>query len=343
TDIPANSDSTRLAMNGGKMNFFYRNPFAVQGGHDVSDSEYSAAEMADYWTYANKFGLADHFFSTIASQSFPNHLVLMSGQNAGGVIDNPYNNGHVNSWGCDAPAGTTVRTYHKGRLKQVFPCFTAKTLTSEADKAGISWKFYSAPPNEAAYVWSTLDAFKNVRYSSRWASNVVPYTNFSSDIQSGKLPALSWLTTVFPYSEHPPSSECVGQNWTVTQVNSIMNSPLWKSTAIIIVWDDYGGFYDHVAPPFQTLYSLGPRVPALVISPFSRAGRVSHVYMDFRSIVKFIETQYKLPHMMSYNRGVHSIGAMLNVHQKPLAPVVLPQLTCPKSSTVHPTSVNGLW
>ena len=269
-DIVGNSQSTRLAIDGGRMNMFDKLPGAIQYGQDIADSQYGPSQMADYWTYARKFELADHFFSTIASQSFPNHLVLVSGTNLGGVIDNPHVNAGVSSWGCDAIKGTTVTTYSHGATKDAFPCFQAKTLADEATAAGISWRYYAAPPVQVAYAWSTLHAIKNVRYSSQWDTNVVPYQNFASDVQSGHLPALSWLSTTFADSEHPGASECVGENWTVQQINTVMRSPEWKSTVVVVLWDDYGGFYDHVAPPDERAYALGPRVPALVISPFSR-------------------------------------------------------------------------
>ena len=87
---------------------------------------------------------------------------------------------------------------------------------------------------------------------------------------------------------------------------SVNRNGLWWSTAIILTWDDFGGFYDHVAPPRQGTYALGPRVPMLVISPFTKQG-VFHGQLDFRSITKFVESNFSLPHLMKYNRGVTSM------------------------------------
>ncbi|HEV3311157.1 MAG TPA: alkaline phosphatase family protein [Chloroflexota bacterium] len=339
-DLIPSSAATRVAINGGKMNLFSDIPGAKLTGKDLADTQFGPAQMADYWTYARKFGLADRFFSTLASNSMPNHLVLVSGTNLGGVIDNPSRN---SSWGCDSPAGSVVPVYVNSKIQLKFPCFQGKTLADEANAASISWKYYAAPKGGLGYLWSTFDAVRHIRYSSQWATNVVPYTSFSRDAASGTLPALSWLTSSFALSEHPAASECAGENWTVKQINAIMSGPDWASTAIILTWDDFGGFYDHVAPPRETHYSLGPRVPTLLISPFSKRG-IYHGQLDFRSIIKYVEDQYALPHLMSYNRHVNSLSGMVDEHQTPIAPTSLPMLTCPKSSsrkqsrTLTPTS-----
>lgn len=330
-DLLGTSEATRLAINGGKMNLFDKVPDAIQNGKDIADTEYPPSEMADYWKYAKKFALADHFFSTLASSSFPNHLELVSGTNVGGVIDNPYAKGSVSSWGCDAAKRTLVPVYVNSQRKLAFPCFKAKALVDEANAAGVSWKYYAAQRGQLGYVWSTLDAIKHIRHSPQWTTNVVPFDNLMQDVQSGNLPALSWVTTGLTDSEHPGSSECTGQNWTVQQINAIMASKEWSSTVILVTWDDYGGFYDHVAPPRESIYSLGPRVPLLVISPFSRSGTY-HGQLDHRSIIKFVETEYHLPHIMHYDRYLSGLGGMLNTSQKPKAPIDLPLLQCPSSN-----------
>src|SRR5690242_1089314 len=77
-----------------------------------------------------------------------------------------------------------------------------------------------------------------------------PWQWFGSDVSQGYLPSISWITPPFDESDHPGGpSLCAGENWTARMVNTVMRSPLWKSTAIVIVWDDFGGFYDHVTPP----------------------------------------------------------------------------------------------
>jgi phospholipase C len=112
-----------------------------------------------------------------------------------------------------------------------------------------------------------LDAIKHIRFGPLWKTNVVRDTTFIKDVQSGHLPQVSWLVTNALESDHPPASICLGENWTVRQINAVMKSRYWKDTAIFLTWDDFGGFYDHVAPPHLDYISLGPRVPTIVISP----------------------------------------------------------------------------
>ena len=154
----------------------------------------------------------------------------------------------------------------------------------------------------------------------------------------GKLPAISWLASDLIYSDHPPESICEGEAWDVEKINEIMKSPIWNSTVIVVLWDDFGGFYDHVAPPIsKEWYSYGPRVPAIVISPYA-TNAVYHGQLSFNSIVKFVEQQFNLPHLMKYDRNINSIGQMINTSQKPIAPLVLsPNLNCPTATGTSPT------
>jgi len=125
---------------------------------------------------------------------------------------------------------------------------------------------------------------------------VVTDDDFLVDLEKGVLPAVSWLVPDVEVSEHPAAgSMCAGENWTVEIVNAIMRSPEWRHTAIVITWDDFGGFYDHVPPPHVDLYGLGPRVPMLLISPWARQGFVAGELLEFSSVLKMIETIWGLP------------------------------------------------
>jgi phospholipase C len=320
--------TTESAIDGGKMDRFYQIPEAIEAGRDDADSQFRRKQVIDYWQYASHFALADHFFSTVAGPSFPNHLVLVSGQ-SGGVIDNPNTNTSPRIWGCDAPSGATVPVELSGSVGRVPPCFDMPTLADEANKQGVSWKYYAPSAGQNGYLWSAFDAVRHIRYSPQWSTNVAPPTTFDGDVAADKLPAISWLVAPHNYSDHPGSSMCQGIDWTVARINAIMRSSLWTSTAIILTWDDYGGFYDHVPPPTIGPYELGPRVPMLVISPYARAGRVYSGRLDMRSILTFVESRFHLPRLMQYDRGHAFIGPMLNFKQKPLAPVVLPAQGCP--------------
>ena len=266
-DIGHDSNYATRAVAGGQMNGFHLIPGAHQHGVDVADSQYTQSQIPLYWQYAQHFGLADHFFSTILGPSFPNHLVLIQG-NADSVINNPTNGGSNAStsgaataiWGCDAPKSFTVAVFKGGKVSKVRPCFNSKTIADEANSVGLNWRYYAPPRGQRGYVWSAFDAIKHIRDSGFWKLNVFPTQQFTTDMQGANVAAINWLVPPFNQSEHPPSSECAGENWTVQQINAIMQSSVWKSSVIILTWDDFGGFYDHVVPPFSGASSMGPRV-----------------------------------------------------------------------------------
>lgn len=329
-DIAHGGTTALTAVDGGKMDKFYLIPHAWQDGKDVSDSEFWQAQIPAYYAYATHYELADHMFSNVLAPSFPNHIALVAGQSYN-LIDNPRHYGRKLTWGCDGSTTSRAPTFSHGKKGELFPCFNARELTTEADQAGASWRYYAASIGHFGYVWSALDAYREVRDSSEWRTNIETPSRFIHDVSAGRLPAIAWLTPPLKYSEHPPESECLGENWTVRQINAVMRSPNWKSTVIVVLWDDFGGFYDHVAPPSEGRYRLGPRVPGIIISPFSRAHTVDHRIYDFSSIVKFVEKRYHLPHLSRYDRSIASLGDSLDLHQKPLAPMILKPNTCPNS------------
>jgi phospholipase C len=207
------------------------------------------------------------------------------------------------------------------------PCFDFTTITDEADRAHVSWRYYASQPGTYGYVWAALDAIRHVRFSQDWARADIPSERFASDVAHGNLAAITWLTPDLPQSEHPPASMCVGQNWTVDQINAVMKSPLWSSTAIIVTWDDFGGFYDHLTPPAVNELMYGPRVPALVISPYARPRTVDHTQYDFTSVLRFIEDLFRLPHLTP--RHSTSLISAFDLHQRPLPVKLLKHEACP--------------
>jgi phospholipase C len=328
TDIYHSGDNGIVAVNTGKMNGFYKEKAAIQNGKDVADSQYTQKQIPNYFKYASTYSIADHFFSTILGASFPNHLVLVAGQSAN-AVDNVNRMGKKpDAWGCDSNKAARVTTYTNGKLGSTYPCFGITSIADEANAAHVSWKYYDSPIGQPSFIWSSFDALKKVRYSSQWKTNVVAPTHFAGDLKSGHLAAITWLIPNMTVSEHPNMSECVGENWTVQQINSIMSSRYWKNTAIFLTWDDYGGFYDHVAPPRKTPYELGPRVPFLVISPYAKTHFVSHQTFDFRSVMKYLEQTFNLPAKMKYDRSVASVASMLNTSQKPAPAKLLTPTSC---------------
>jgi phospholipase C len=329
-DLGHSGNSVLAAMDGGKMDRFYRVYLSIQNGIDVADSEYWPAQVPTYYAYARDFALADHFFSTVPAASYPNHLVTVTGQ-----WHNTYRNPMIPeygfySWGCDADPRTYVPEWYHHVSGDARPCFNMPTITDEANDAHVSWRYYAPVAGTFGYIWSALDGIRHVRYGPQWSTHVVPTPQFLDDVRAGHLPAISWLVSDLATSDHPPTSICAGQNWVAEELNAVMKSKYWKSTAIIMTWDDFGGFYDHVRPPVVSGHWLGPRVPTVVISAYSRPHFIDHTQYDFRSILKYVEQTFTLPHVAVYDRSVHSIRGMFNYQQAPLAPAVMPALRCNK-------------
>jgi phospholipase C len=122
--------------------------------------------------------------------------------------------------------------------------------------------------------------------------NVQTLTNFFLQAQDGTLPAVSWINPNGTVSEHPPALVSAGQTYVTGLINAIMNSPEWKSTAIFLSWDDWGGFYDHVVPPVADENGYGLRVPGIVISPYARQGVIDHQTLSHDAYNTFIEDDF---------------------------------------------------
>ncbi|HEX8918005.1 MAG TPA: alkaline phosphatase family protein, partial [Chloroflexota bacterium] len=275
-DISHSGGAAGFAVNNGKMNQFNLLPGATQNGKNIADSQYQEKDVSSYWAYARSFTLDDRFFSTIMGPSFPNHLVTIAASSAN-AVDNPVGQ-TFHAWGCDAGQYSRVSAMDPktGKNYEENPCFNLPTMADTFQSHHLSWKYYAPSQYQSGYIWSSFDAIKHIRFSSLWKTNVPSSTQFVTDVKTGHLPQVSWLVTNEQQSDHPPYSICVGQSWAVKQINAIMQSQYWKSTLIVLTWDDFGGFYDHVVPPVLDHISLGPRVPTILISPYARPHYIDH-------------------------------------------------------------------
>lgn len=314
-----------IAMNGGLMNKFDQVSDGSVAGYMLSYTQMREGDIPNYFAYARRFTLADRMFSSLAGPSFPNHLFTVAAQ-SGGVLDNPYPFRY--SWGCDAEDIETVLVRKSdGTVTSVPPCFDFQTLADTLEAAHISWKYYAPRKGEYGYMWSTLDAIRHVRNGPLWAADVVPDAQFVDDAYNGRLPAVSWLVTGLG-SEHPPLSTCTGENWTVQQINAVMEGPDWNSTVVFLTWDDFGGFYDHVPPP-PGKTDLGPRVPLLIISPYARRGYISHTTYEFSSLLTFAERVLNLIPLTDRDAGANDMFDSFDFDQAPSPPLILQEHSCP--------------
>ena len=259
-------------------------------------------QIRPYWELAKQYVLSDHTFQTQGSGSFTAHQDLIRGGTridaSQSLIDFP--NGRP--WGCDAPAGTVTSlistTNQYLHYQGPFPCMKYQTLRDLLDAGSISWRYYAPTIGQSfgGDLWNAFDAIAAVRDGPEWSTNVAsPETTVFTDIDRDTLPAVSWIIPDYANSDHPGDNSDTGPSWVAQVVNAIGESPSWSRTAIIIVWDDWGGWYDHVAPPGTHKYGgLGFRVPMLVVSPYAKTGYVSHNQYEFGSIIRFVEDNWHL-------------------------------------------------
>jgi phospholipase C len=330
-DLGHEWEDTHRAIHDGRMDRFDLVAGANVGNDFLSMSQLVASDIPNYWSYAEHFALGDHMFSSLAGPSFPNHLYTIAAQ-SGGVFTNP----GALQWGCDAPASATVGVMSTtGEESRERPCFEFTTVADRLEAAGISWRFYAPVRGQPGYIWSTLDAIGHIRNSSLWSDRVMSDSQFLDDAATGALPSVSWLVPDFGVSDHPTrpplgkGSVCEGENWTVQHINAIMQGGNWPSTVIVLLWDDFGGFYDHVPPPTVDGYGLGPRVPFILLSPYVKEGTVSHTAYEFGSVLQLIENRYKLKALTNRDVEAHSLLDMFDFSQSPAPPLVLPLRDCP--------------
>ena len=289
---------------------------------------YDRSDIPNYWDYANQYVLDDNFFSSLMGPSFPNHLYIASGTNGpvtnlnyrwildGGVIDNPATDFRWQSLSLDW-----------------------STLAQEMSTANVSWAWYDGnhrplQPN----IWDVLPLFTYFQNNpDQLRAHVRNTQNFISDIQNGQLPAVSWIIPgdwvppTYPAacsgqspSEHPPARSDCGMDYVSYLVNQVMESPYWESSAIVITWDDYGGFYDHVAPPQVDAYGEGFRVPTLVISPWAKHGYIDHTQYEFASLLKLAEDNFNLPTLGVRDVAANDMMNSFDFNQQPQPTLVEP-------------------
>ncbi len=340
-DFNHNYSGFLIAYDGGGMDAF--NEVRYSNGKTEGTGPYvyvDPSQIVPYWTLAQQYALAAAMFTTQGSASFSAHQDLIRGgtfiDSTHSLIDNPRYG--QNAWGCDSGAGsktsliTTTLQLEKGAGP--FPCTTRfpgsgsgyATLRDLLDAQSVSWKYYTPAIGDPGAIWSAFDVIAPVRNGPEWNANVSsPETNIFSDITNGTLPAVSWVIPNGQNSDHPSDGSDTGPSWVASVVNAVGESQYWDSCAIVIVWDDWGGFYDNVAPPLPRDNQGGPglRVPLLVVSPYTREaipsqpGYISSTFYEFGSIIRFIEDTFSLGSLGTTDSTSNSIDDMLDFSQSP--------------------------
>ncbi len=288
-------------------------------GKSSAKMAYSYVKKSDiqpYWTMAAQYTLGDHNFASTNGPSFGPHQELIAGQD-----------GHASEvpskmpWGCDAPKEDEYYLEYGPDDQNDFPppvghevyaipgnvCFSYPTVASLLDNASVSWRCYKQPKYingqpQDSYWLDAFDAIQAVRYGPDYRNVVTPDNKVLTDVTNGNLAQVSWVMPHGGASDHPGggSGDC-GPAWVTAIVNAIGQSKYWNTTAIIVTWDEWGGWFDHVLPPqypnpqTQALEGLGYRTPLIIVSPYAKTHYVSKKRHETASALHFIEKTFGMP------------------------------------------------
>ncbi len=266
-DIDHSWSSIHSEWNHGAMDGFF-----TTDGPDAL-GYYDGSDLAYYYALADSFTLCGNYFCSVLGPTFPNRLALMAG----------------------TPGGKTCNCFTVGSLD--YP-----TIVDLLDASHVSWKCYnldqgpsSTPPT---INYNVLSLFKKWHNDPRLQFKEKDYRK---DLLTGTLPQVSFLITKDGISEHPPEDIQKGQQKMAQVIKALMASSAWKNSVLFLVFDEGGGYFDHVAPPRLDAYGLGFRVPMLVVSPYARRGYISGQLYEHSSILKFIEHRFGLSSLASVN------------------------------------------
>ncbi len=317
-DLNHSWNGTHQEIDGGRMDGFTAanvDPNDPTGSRAMGN--YDQSDLPYYYALYNTFAMGDRYFASAPTMTFPNRLFLL--------------------------AGTSFGHIRNDNFPPVPGQFSQRSVFDLLDEAHISWKVYAAEYPLAiaflfAHVRETADALKVVRINQYFA-----------DAATGNLPQVAFIDPIFvapnniENDEHPPANVQVGEKFTSQVIDSLFRSPEWGSSALFLTYDEHGGYYDHVAPPAAVtpddippllqpgdvpgaFDTYGVRVPAVVISPYSRAHFVSHVVNDHTSILRFIETRFGLPSLTRRDAAANPMLEFFDFsHQAFATPPVLPQ------------------
>jgi phospholipase C len=273
-----------------------------------------------YLSLATQYGWGNYMFQTNQGPSFPAHQFIFGGTSAPSADDDaigtfaaenmtPY---YTPDAGCVALEGVIVKVITtKGETENIYPCMDHQTLADLFEDANISWKYYTSGSGS---IWTAPNAIDHICVPSaptggvctgpEWVANVVTTPSQAlTDIGKCNLAQMNWVIPTGQNSDHPESNTGGGPSWVASIVNAIGNNPecadgevYWDNTAIIVTWDDWGGWYDHEPPTFlpgaEGDYQYGFRVPFIFVSAYTAAGYVDNTREDFGSILRFVEQNF---------------------------------------------------
>lgn len=355
-DLPHSAKAATSAYNKGQMNGFLANTVSKKypTGTPSSYSYYDSSTIPMYWALAQHFALSDMFFSSVASYSQPNHWYMLAGISPAVSVTESASTERSQvlyniPYRIQTKSGQVPWTTYLDQSQ------TIQTIVEQMSASALSWNYYDAPISNScqtllyalASVGKTCTNVDPYGYWNPLEAQNTSYTMFAShfqwrgqiinDIQNGKLPDVSWVIPAGAISDHPPANVTLGQYWVSDVVDAIENSQYWDHTLIIVAWDDFGGFFDTIAPPngISPQDGLGFRAPAIIISPYVVPGSIANTVFTFESILKFIDNNWGLVPLNARVASANDIGSVLNLNQKPLLPFIVP-LTSQDLSKIQP-------
>jgi phospholipase C len=294
-------------------------------GPNLSFRYVNPSDVAPYFQLAEQYTFADRMFQTNQGPSFPAHQFIIAGTSAPTALsdlfasENPFlpSRAEAEDVGCTAAADVRVKLIDPAGDESAtqYPCFEHPVLSDLLDAKGISWRYYTL---SAGSIWTGPNAIQHVRMGPDWANVIMNEKQVLVDIASGHLTSVSWVIPTGQASDHAGFNDGSGPSWVASIVNAIGSSPYWSTTAILITWDDWGGWYDHVAPTIYDSYEYGFRVPLIVVSPYAKAAYVSHVTHDFGSILHFTEGVFNLPSLGQADSRADDLSDCFDFSQTPL-------------------------
>ena len=315
------------AYDNGKMDGFDTTGTGTRGF-----SYYTEQQIPNYWQYARNFVLADHFFSTTLGPSTPGHNVFWNAQSLSLDNESCPAGGDCGGFGCIAGKDVTITAQNPETCstKTVKPCFDVPIVVDHLPE-GFTWMNYGTP-HALATKWTVQQP--------NYMSHIVKQGQLLTDLKAGKLANLTIAhLEAGSASEHPPNYPCDGENLTVQLVNAAMALPQWKEMAILVTWDDWGGFYDHVAPTVHEckngkIFRSGFRLPAIVISPYAKKGYVLKTKTEQASVPRLVEELWGMDFMTTRDPLARDglAGSLLDAFdfgQAPRAPFLLKTHACP--------------
>jgi phospholipase C len=310
-DLDHTEQAFTIQYDGGRMDGFIEGVSSQGKDGSLAMAHYDDRDLPYYWNLADEYVLFDRFFSSSNSGSVRNHMFRVTGgPGATGKAESIPPGG----WG-DLP-----------------------TIFDRLEAAGISWKFYvenydpaitfrtrtSVPDIDrgAQVIWVPLLAYARYLDDPQLFENIVDLDEYYEDAARGNLPAVSFVAPSGD-SEHPPGSVQAGQTLVRTMITQLKRSPQWSSSAFLWSYDDWGGWYDHVPPPQVDRYGYGFRVPALLVSPYARRGHVDSTTLDFTSVLKFIEHNWRVEPLAERDRKAATFLDAFDFASPPRAAVLI--------------------